>query len=469
MDNSPAIAWMKDDEGRHLYLSPPYLERIHFSGSDWFGKTDHDLWPPEVADRFRSEDRKVLESGAPLRLESTESFTSREDEQRTWWVIKFPIADDSGKRYVGGIAVEITEQKRALEALRVQFQMNESMIQTARNIVLVLDPDGRIERFNPFFESLVGWPLEEVKGLACWDVLETDFEREELQKQFESSFDDDRKRGLLTTICTRAGELREIEWYNNSLTKEGGQLVGFLCIGVDVSERRLLEREIERISAHEQRRLGQELHDNVGQEMTALSLLSASLNEELARCEKAGLLESSAAGPIRTLSEKLSQTIQSANRNLQSVSRGLLPEPIDVDDLIGKLSDFSSFISERKGVVCRVRCSDKPRLSDPAAANHLYRIAQEATNNAIKHSRCQTIEITLRSTADDIVLEISDDGVGMEPAMMPAQELEPELGMGLRIMHYRAELIGAELTFGFVNETKTYRGTVVRCALRKHF
>ena len=124
------------------------------------------------------------------------------------------------------------------EAFRVQYQMNESMIETASNIVLVLDPNGCITRFNPFFESLVGWTLDEVRGRPWWDVLQSGFDGDALRKQFESTFDDTRTRGFLTTIQTRDGGTREVEWYNNPLTRENSELVGFLCVGVDVTERR---------------------------------------------------------------------------------------------------------------------------------------------------------------------------------------------------------------------------------------
>ncbi len=120
MDNSPAIAWMKDEEGRHVYLSRACEKRFGVTLADWKGKTDFEVWPNEIAEQFRKNDQAVLASGQSI--EAVEE-TFLEGERRFWWNFKFPVQGANGRRYIGGIGVDITERKRAEE--RVQNLLRE--------------------------------------------------------------------------------------------------------------------------------------------------------------------------------------------------------------------------------------------------------------------------------------------------------------------------------------------------------
>ncbi len=116
MDNSPAIAWAKDEAGKYTYLSKAYENRLGVRLEDWRGKTDFEIWPREIAEKFRANDLAALSSRQAI--ESMEETINRNGEYRSWWIFKFPFQDSSGKRYVGGIAVDITAHKQAEKALR---------------------------------------------------------------------------------------------------------------------------------------------------------------------------------------------------------------------------------------------------------------------------------------------------------------------------------------------------------------
>jgi PAS domain S-box-containing protein len=116
MDYNPAIAWMKDEQGRHVYLNKTYEQRFGVRLTDWRGKTDRDLWPPEIAEVFQKNDHAVLAAGKPL--EVLENTRNPDGAQCTWWSFKFPFQDAAGKQYVAGIGVDITARLRAEEALR---------------------------------------------------------------------------------------------------------------------------------------------------------------------------------------------------------------------------------------------------------------------------------------------------------------------------------------------------------------
>ncbi len=125
MDNSPTIAWIKDEQGRHVYLSRTGEARFRLRSGDWAGKTDAELWPPEIADRYRKNDLAVIAAGRPV--EFTEESVNPDGSPSWWLASKFPFRV-SGKLYVAGIGLDITEQKRAEDELAVYRERLEDLV-----------------------------------------------------------------------------------------------------------------------------------------------------------------------------------------------------------------------------------------------------------------------------------------------------------------------------------------------------
>lgn len=113
MDNSPTVAWMKDEHGRIVYLSKSYEKALGVHFEDWRGKNDFELWPREIAEQFRKNDLEVLASGRTF--EGPEESAGPDGERRHWWSVKFPFQDAAGNKYVGGVALDVTQQKRMEE------------------------------------------------------------------------------------------------------------------------------------------------------------------------------------------------------------------------------------------------------------------------------------------------------------------------------------------------------------------
>jgi signal transduction histidine kinase len=222
-----------------------------------------------------------------------------------------------------------------------------------------------------------------------------------------------------------------------------GAVVGIAAINRDITERKQLEREVVEIASMAQRRIGQDLHDSVGQELTALKMLAADLVES----EK----EPSQSQTARRIAEGLQRTMD----EVRDVIRGLMPVAVDEQGLMAALTDLAARTSQKLNIRCTFNCPEPVVIEDNITATHLYLIAQEAVTNAVKHGRPKHIEMRLQKDGHTITLNIQDDGEGI------GSRPQDGSGLGLRIMRNRAAIIGATLEVG----PRKPAGTFVRCTL----
>jgi signal transduction histidine kinase len=212
----------------------------------------------------------------------------------------------------------------------------------------------------------------------------------------------------------------------------------------DMTEYKQLEREVVEIASQQQQRIGQDLHDTVAQELTALNLLAGDLAETF-RTDGANASK---------LVERMERGLQRSQQDLRAVMRGLLPVAVDGEGLMAALAELACRILQQAKITCTFDCPEPVSLTDHLTATHLYLIAQEAVHNAVKHARPRMVRIALHADGG-LTLKVQDDGIGM--AAGPAQHQ----GLGLRIMRNRAALIGATVTVAPAEP----KGTVVTCAL----
>jgi len=212
----------------------------------------------------------------------------------------------------------------------------------------------------------------------------------------------------------------------------------------EIQQRQRLERELIEISEREQRRIGQELHDSLGQQLTGIAIMTKVLEQKLQRQDSG---EASDAGEIAQLvNEAISQTRQ--------LSRGLHPVALDEHGLMSALEALGATTQRVFGIACEFPCERPVAVKDTAVATHLYRIAQEAVTNAIRHGETSRIVLELTAARNRGMLTIENNGRDF-PAERPTGE-----GMGLKVMRYRAEMIGAVLDIG----PAPTGGTRVTCA-----
>ena len=226
---------------------------------------------------------------------------------------------------------------------------------------------------------------------------------------------------------TRQGAVWPVEISAMYSPEAGGLFFAFLR---DITERKLLERQIVEAATAEQERIGRDIHDGLGQQLTAVSMLVRSIQQRLESSGQVGM-----AGELRELGGHLQAVLEEAS----AIARDLVPVDLDPEGLAEALAILIERVRQSSGIDCRFHYLGRVRVEDSTVALQLYRIAQEALNNAVRHGRPRQVELRLEREADGLLLSIRDDGIGIDS--------EPgwQGSLGLHTMRYRAGLIGGQL------------------------
>lgn len=338
----------------------------------------------------------------------------------------------------------IAERRRIEQALRDREERLRAILSTASDAILTIDEHGIVQTANPATERMFGYSAQEIVGQSI-DLLLPDRPGGQQDGYFAQfvklSETRNPNRNQVLTAERKNGAIFPIDLAISEVTK----LRLYTLIVRDVSERRELQRQVLEIAAEEDRRIGHELHDNTQQQLTGLSLLAKSLADKLAQ----------KSSPEAPFAKRLADEINETAKQVHLLSRGLVPVEVDAQGLRAALTELAYRISELHRIRCEFRCETPVAVADNFIATHLYRIAQEAVNNAMKHSAAKRIEISLANAQGNIILQISDDGIGIDEQ----RQFQP--GTGLRIMRYRAGLIGASLKI----EPGEPRGTMIKCTV----
>jgi hypothetical protein len=439
LDNLPDPVWLKDAKGRFLACNQA-LARVYRKPMEAIiGKTASDFAPHEAAG-FSRQDRQVIKSRQSIMVDVP--VRDAQGQVRWFETIKSAVLNERGEvTAMVGASREVTERKRAEDALKMQSLILQNMAEGA----LLIGPDQKILFANSALEAAFGYEPGELIGksvavLNAWPEAETARFNQQVvraarrNRLWIGEYQNRRKDGTLFTSEARI-----------SLLDLGGQ-VHYVTVQQDITDRKRLERQILEISDREQARIGQDIHDGLCQHLVSLAFDANSLQQRLTAQRRPE------AETAQRLADLLDQTISESRQ----LSRGLFPVRLEKEGLAPALDELAKATRDRLKLRCRFEGKGPGALENSTIATHLYRIAQEALTNAVKHSRAQSVRISLRDNAGQLELRVEDDGAGFSPGAQKQSK-----GLGLHIMEYRARMVGGSLHL----KPGRRGGTVVSCCV----
>ena len=381
------------------------------------------------------------------------SFVFDDGTTRDMLAYGTPLRDDKGRpRGAVNVLVDITALKLAENALRTSERSLRTLtraLEQSPSSVLITSTSGEIEYVNPKFTEITGYSLNEVLGKNP-RLLKSGQQPPEFYKEMWATITAGRDwRGEL---CNRKKD-GTLFWefvVIAPIHDEHGTITHFVALKEDITERRRLEFELLEVTDREQQRIGHDLHDGLGQRLTALEMKCFLLMEDMAADERAARRRK-----LHNQAQHISQALRECITVTRSIAHGLAPVILKTEGLMGALEQLAQRTRVPGKLECRFVFRNPVALDDFQAAKQLYRIAQEAVNNALKHARTRRIRISLTHTKGKLRLQIKDEGRGLPKSR------KSKSGMGMEVMHHRAHVIGATLEI----DSKSGKGVSVTCTL----
>jgi PAS domain S-box-containing protein len=437
--STPDAVYVKDREGRYRLINPPMEAVLGLASGVVLGSGDEALFPPEVADRIRADDRRVMESG---QAEVFEEALPTPEGARLFLTSKSPLRSPEGAVMgVVGVARDIRDRKRMEDALRESEAKFATFMAHLPGLACIQDPEARFIFVNSAFEQCFGLRPGEALGRAP-EVL--------LPVGVASCF----RRGVAEVVDS--GRLREreeeFEHRDGGRTHllsqfpirrpDGGLVVG--SFSVDITDRKRAEEAVHGLTGRllnsqdeERRRLARELHDTTAQDLTAIGL-------GLTRVLQ--LLPAEGPESVRMLVNDCMGLVEHSGRDVRTLSYLLHPPLLDEMGLPAALREFVGGLMRRSGMRIDLDCPEEFGRVGREREMALFRIAQESLANARRHAAGGAVRVELRREAGEILLEVSDDGAASaEPDRLQSlRQGSGSMGVGVLGMQERVRQLGGE-------------------------
>ena len=473
-----------DKQGNVPYLASVGFGKRFLELENWLNlRTNQCTCLRVISGRIDPQDRPTLTAGGSFHCPDVQRFTTGlpasrrhryrgiclQEGFRTLVVIPFRyrgrvlgaihLADNRPARisaddvqYLESIAPLIGEAVRRFHVeqglRRNRLALSESqanfrrIIETAVEGIWMTDAESRTMFVNDRMAGMLGYKAAELIGRSLFDFMDEPWRvvgRAHVRRQSQGIVEQHdfqfrhRDGGAVWAIVS-----------STPIFDAAGRYAGALKMVTDITERRRLEVQVLNTAEQERQRIGRDLHDSLGQTLTSLAFLAKAMEQKLAGyrpelAAEAGMIASAASAAIS---------------QAQALARGLCPVYVTPEGLADALRELAEQTEKVYGIRCVFSVVRPAPVHDSAAAEHVYRIAQEALHNAVQHAKASIIRINLRPADHGAQLTIRDDGVGLP--------VNPTgLGMGLRTMRYRAGLVGGSLDA----QRHPDGGTVVTCWL----
>jgi len=440
--NIKEVFWIVAPDGSRMhYVSPAYEEIFGLSTESLYREPTSFLAVIHPDDRQGMVDLTAKKDKTDFELDYR--IIRPTGEVRWLRTRGFPVQNEAGEVYrVAGVTEDVTDRKRAEDELRKSEARTRALVSAMPDLMFRMSRAGMfVDYYAPPNANLYR-PPSVFLGAQVRKVL-----GESLGEMFQISIEKALSTGVVQTLDYRLPrDGRSGDFEARFAPSSDGEV---LVVVRDVTEQKRLQREILEISNREQERLGHELHDGLAQQLMGVALLCKVLQKQL---ERKSLPEAEQASQIEKLVEDaLSQT--------RGLARGLAPVEIDAGGLEAALEDLARRMERVHGVRCVFRCERRVTTGSRGEALHLYRIAQEAVSNALRHANPTRIVIDLASVNGRRRLTVADDGSGFALDPKATRKKESTGGMGLHIMRYRARMIDGIFDIRPAPE----KGTLVSC------
>jgi two-component system sensor kinase FixL len=440
------VMYWDSQTSRLTDANPAFLKMLGYQRQDLEGTglTWQQFTPSEYLPASLAEIEKLSLTG---RLGPYEKECLRQDGSKGWFLF-------AGRSLGGNQCVEfcldISDRKQAEQLACDREERLTAVLNTASDAIITIDHQGEIVSVNPATERLFGYQTTELIGQGIQILMPKPYSNEcetYIRNYLETGVGriigigreaiGKRKDGSVFPIDLNVSEIRHL-----------GLFTGIVR---DISERKSLQRDVLSIAEDEQRRIGQDLHDGVQQDLAGIGMLTQTLFDNLQK-------ESNPDSPTvikksLQVTRKILTELKRALQDVRQISQGLIPIQLGSNGLADALQELALRHDGINETELAFKCEKPIKVTDSTTVTHLFRIAQEAVTNALKHSQARQILIELQESAKgNLILKIADDGVGFNPQSATN-------GLGLKSMRYRAGLIGAHL---LVSPLQT-GGTLVTC------
>jgi PAS domain S-box-containing protein len=431
----------------HAWRWDKASDRLDFAIVDRPKRHLPEMFPTMTAlmERVHPKDRahltRAIETAFDERSDTLTEFRLKVDSRRyrSYATTARPLFDADGKpQGFVGVTQDVTRRREAEAKLLRSEQLLRTTTSNTADVLMLVDTDLRVRFIN---REYAGLGIDEIVGREISAVLP-----ESARATVIGKLRNVLHTGEATTYEFQSREEgQELQHFENRavLVQDEGMGTGLSISVANITERKRLEQEILDVSNRERHTIGRDLHDGLGQELTGVALMLRSLATRFEHQFPEGV------STINEIVGVVNQSIESA----RSLARGLLPVRTDTGGLPFALRELATRSRDLYGLEVNFRAEIWPEITlSEASASHLYRIAQEALTNSARHGQARKVDILLMVTRNTFLLRINDDGVGMP------QLRQPGTGMGLKIMRYRAGMIGAKIEFG----ANKPQGTIVR-------
>lgn len=426
------VVWKQDREHRFTYISPADERMRGFGADEVIGRHAFEMMTEEG---IASAQETMWQHGAS----SIVTQLRCKDGGKIWAeIITTPEFDGLGAvTGYHGISRNVTERVMIEAEMRQKERYQRALLDNFPFAVWLKDTGSRFLVVNDGFVQVFGAnSADEVVGKNDFDIAPPDLARRSLADDREVMAS--RKKKNVEEEILTGGERKWFETYKAPVIGDKGALLGTVGFSRDITQRKHMEHLLESMSEEFQRSVGRELHDNLGQIISAISYQATAMQNKVSSTAN----DKALAADIAFIAAQARKAIAECKK----LAHGLVPFELESNGLLAALREYASEISFSHHVTCELVCDNEVDIDDANLELNLFRIVQEAVNNAVRHSGARQVTISLSLADNTLGLSIRDDGSGF--ADMETQRDAPQ-GMGLKFMQYRANQIGATLKFNF--------------------